>query len=541
LDSKIDLANSNILIRCDASFDIGTGHVVRCRTIARALKTRGAQVRFICREQDGDWIKRLSEEFIVIRLPRINSRYNHNDFSGRVLYSQWLGVSEFQDANDCIREIKKNSELHINWLLVDHYGIGQEWHSLIRKNIYTQDNKLRIVVLDDLADRTLEADLLIDSSKIDFLNQFYYKNLTNKSCNQLIGPYYAPLDSNYSRMHKLIKPRYELNRIVIFFGGIDKDNLTSLSINKIRNEHRLNNLHLDVVISQEAPNYGRVKELLSRKQNVTLHSDLNSLASLYSGADLAIGAAGTTSLERACVGLPSIIIPIADNQLFLARSLEKEGCGVLINCKIKESIGDLILETLMNFYENPDLLKLHSELSIQIGDGKGLERIVASIIGPELDVNLRKANQKDKWLYYWWVNDEEVRKQSLNTEIISKEDHSIWFDKAISSPEKIMYVMETSNKMPLGQIRMEKINNFGNQVRINFSLDKIARGYGLSLQLIHLGLLEIKNNWGFKFTAIAEVKWDNEISCNVFRKAGFLEFPSKMNDKAVRLFSYKNT
>ena len=119
---------NRILFRCDAALTIGSGHIFRCRTLARELQRHGAEVLFLCRQQEGDLIYLLEKEFQVLRLP--NQPLSTCDgLKGRQLYEAWLGCSQREDAEECLKAVSSAGIRNIDWLVVDHYGLDATWLS----------------------------------------------------------------------------------------------------------------------------------------------------------------------------------------------------------------------------------------------------------------------------------------------------------------------------------------------------------------------------------------------------------------------------
>ena len=137
----------SILIRCDASLSIGSGHVMRCRTLARELQRRGAQVCFLCRPQPGDLIGMLSQEFHVLSLPELSLTISP-ELDGRELYSAWLGCSQNQDATECLEVCASAGIKSVSWLVVDHYGIDSCWHRHVLAGI-SDESSPKLLVIDD--------------------------------------------------------------------------------------------------------------------------------------------------------------------------------------------------------------------------------------------------------------------------------------------------------------------------------------------------------------------------------------------------------
>ena len=151
---------SRVLIRCDASLQIGSGHVIRCRTLARELKEQGVEVLFICRRQPGDLISLLEQEFCVLTLQSQPMR-SCQGLKERKLYEAWLGCSQAADANECLTAITSSEIDSFDWVVVDHYGIDIEWETQLMTGL-RGNTRTKLMTIDDLADREHKADLLID-------------------------------------------------------------------------------------------------------------------------------------------------------------------------------------------------------------------------------------------------------------------------------------------------------------------------------------------------------------------------------------------
>lgn len=311
---------TSILIRCDASLSMGSGHVIRCRTLARELQRQGAEVTFLCRRQSGDLIGLLEQEFLVVSLPELSLAICE-DFSGRELYEAWLGCSQSQDAADCLQALGSAGVSHTDWFVVDHYGLDACWESLMLEG-HASNAVPKLLVIDDLADRQHQADLLLDQNFFGDLTEHRYEGLLPQQCHQLLGPDYALMGPEYAQLHLMVPKRTELHRLLVFFGGVDPDNLTCRTLEALR-DPAFSDLVVDVVLGRQSPHRHDVETMIDGMANTTLHGPLPSLAGLIVRADLAIGAGGSTVWERACLGLPSICIPSAENQLRVSNALAK--------------------------------------------------------------------------------------------------------------------------------------------------------------------------------------------------------------------------
>lgn len=209
---------TRILIRCDASLMIGSGHVMRCRTLARELQRRGAAATFLCRRQPGDLINLLEPEFAVLDLPE-HTLASCDGLDGRDLYRSWLGCTQEQDAAQCLEVLAEAGISSASWIVADHYGLDHRWEAQLLAGLSGGDSAPKLLIIDDLADRTHQADLLLDQNFFGEATHQRYEDLVPPQCCQLLGPNYALLGPEYAQLHPLVPPRTVLLRVLVFFGG----------------------------------------------------------------------------------------------------------------------------------------------------------------------------------------------------------------------------------------------------------------------------------------------------------------------------------
>ena len=358
----------NIVLRVDASSKIGIGHVMRCLTLAKALNKQGIKCKFICRDHKDNLIEKIKkEDFEVIILPKSNNSDRKLIYKKKeTIYSDWLGSNWDLDAEQTINALNNNK---IDWLIIDHYGIDKLWEEKLRP--YTR----KIMVIDDLADRNHNCDLLLDQNLVaNFKTR--YQSLLPDYCKTLLGPAYALLQSEYENFYQTALSRAgPVKNILVYFGGTDQNNLTELAISAFLKLNR-EDINLDVVISSNNPNKENIDILSKKNKKILINSDLKSLAPLMLKADLAIGACGTTSWERCCLGLPSIVITIAENQKPIAKELDRQGLVHLLG-HYNEITNNSIHYALETFIDK-NLETWSSECKL-ITDGCGAKK-VASIL-----------------------------------------------------------------------------------------------------------------------------------------------------------------
>ena len=204
----------------------------------------------------------------------------------RDLYAAWLGCSQKQDAEDCLKALAKVGLTSTDWLVVDHYGIDTIWQSQLLTALAGQAFP-KLLVIDDLADRIHQADLLLDQNFFSTDTNERYRELLPPSCIQLLGPHYALLGSEYAQLRPLVPARTELHRVLVFFGGVDPDNLTGLAVEALM-DPVLSHLSVDVVLGHQSPHRQLVENLVNQRKSTTLHNHLPSLSALIARADVAL-------------------------------------------------------------------------------------------------------------------------------------------------------------------------------------------------------------------------------------------------------------
>jgi len=294
----------NVAIRADSSILIGTGHVMRCLTLAEDLVDKGNKVSFICRNFEGNMATYIEEKGYKVYVIPTDEHIGY-DLSNKERYEEWLGCPWEQDAEETLSILK---ELKcVDWLIVDHYSLDVRWE-LIQREVAK-----KIAVIDDLADRKHSCDILLDQNLYSDMGS-RYEGLVSKTCEQLIGPKYAILRKEFKVEKSNLKKKIgSIDNILIFFGGIDYQNMTAVALKSVININKPE-IVVDVVIGKDNPNIDEIKALCVGVPNLTLHVQISYMAKLMANSDLAIGGGGSTNWERMSLGLPSILVALAANQ-----------------------------------------------------------------------------------------------------------------------------------------------------------------------------------------------------------------------------------
>ncbi|NDY73272.1 UDP-2,4-diacetamido-2,4,6-trideoxy-beta-L-altropyranose hydrolase [Desulfobacter hydrogenophilus] len=361
-----------IVFRTDASLQIGTGHVMRCLTLAEALKKEGAQCHFISREHPGNLFDQIKQQgFIVKALPATTKEMFFDDSNNAVHseYASWLGTSWTTDAEQTKSSIGNTV---YDWLIVDHYALDEKWEKELRPKCRN------IMVIDDLADRSHDCDLLLDQNL--GRDQNHYNQIVPKNCTVLTGPHYALLRPEFAALRdyslrRRVNPKFK--HLMISMGGVDQINATGKILEAIKECELPNYLRITVVMGLNAPWLLQVKSLAEQlPQSTEVMVNVQNMAQLMTDSDLAIGAAGSTSWERCCLGLPSIIVILAENQQFIANSLQSAGAAKTfsINDDVN-ALGKIIKKMIGNTNEAPKM----SAVAASITDGNGINKITTKL------------------------------------------------------------------------------------------------------------------------------------------------------------------
>lgn len=312
-----------IAFRTDASFDIGSGHLMRCLTLADELVNRGHECVFAIRSQPGDHSQLVLERgHELLLLPRVID--DGADHSGSELaHANWLMGGMDRDAYDFIEALQGRKP---EWLVVDHYGIDRRWEARVRAFCS------RVLVVDDLADREHFCDVLLDQNFGRTPNS--YAGLVPESSTTLCGPEFALLRREFRQWRDYsIRQKREVSghRLLINLGGVDQDNITGRVLEALLRCPGADLFDVTVVMGSNAPCLEVVKKQVRQLNlKIKLLTGISNMAEVMANSDLAIGAAGATSWERCCLGLPTLLLVIAENQQAGAAALSENGVALCI-------------------------------------------------------------------------------------------------------------------------------------------------------------------------------------------------------------------
>lgn len=512
-----------IFFRTDSSLEIGSGHVMRCLTLARALQKHGAECHFVCRAHFGHLASLIQKHGFQVYLLEIDTSQTvlSNSNSNRSPYSHWLGANWETDAAQTIGVMADSNP---DWLVIDHYAIDKNWEARLRSRCG------KILVIDDIANRVHDCDLLLDQNLVANLNA-RYRSLVPDICNCFLGPHFALLQPEYPELHQRTLPRLgPVKRALVYFGNADKQNLTKLAISTLLTIFH-DKITIDVILNSQMPHFTEIQGLAEKHVNLIVHESVPSLATLMLAADFAIGAAGTTSWERCCLGLPAIVITLSDNQRGIAAELHRQG---FINwLGDQEQVSETSLgRAIIQLVSQVDKLEKWSAHCLSLADGNGTQRVASAILlNAKTPLKARPAELRDEAILLDWANDPGVRKNAFSPNLIHASTHHEWLCNKFRNPQKCqIYIVETEKDLPVGQVRFEREQE---KWEVHYSLASFARGRGIGVAFLEAAIQEFERSYG-EVSLFGRVKKNNIASQKVLEEIGFTrDFCTELSGECI--------
>tara|TARA_R110002072_G_scaffold79391_2_gene183199 strand:- start:622 stop:1719 length:1098 start_codon:yes stop_codon:yes gene_type:complete len=355
--------SQRVLFRADASVTIGTGHVMRCLTLADALRARGAECCFVTRDLPGHLGAVIAERGFAVSLLPVPFGPAPE---GPPVHAAWAGVSWERDLTDTLAVIPP-----ADWLVVDHYAFDARWQQGLG------DRVGRVMVIDDLADRPHAAALLLDQNL--GREAADYDGLLPESCQRLTGPRFALLRPEFAAQRERSLTRRQtpqLAHLMVTMGGTDAIDATSQVLRALKDADLPEALRISVVMGSRAPALERVRALAADMPWPTeVLVDVRDMTALMTDADLAIGAGGSTNWERCCLGLPGIVVETAKNQARSVAAMVDAGAALGTGLLSNPGFVDRLLGAVRHM-QNADFRAESSRRAAAICEGDGAPRVV---------------------------------------------------------------------------------------------------------------------------------------------------------------------
>lgn len=478
------MIDTPLIIRADAGAEIGMGHVMRCLALGQAWRDNGGRVVFVMAVGSPTLREHLhSEGMEVVALPVEAGSTDDATYTAGV--AQKMGAAR---------------------MIVDGYHFDSEYQQIIK------NHDLRLLFIDDNGHcRHYYADLLLNqnlhASASGYAKREYYTEL-------LLGTRYTLLRREFckwSEWNRVI-PRTG-HKILVTLGGSDADNVTTRVIDAIPHVP-IDRLETAVVVGGASPHMDRLQSVVTASPvPITLKCNVTNMPELMAWADVAVSAGGSTCWELAFMGLPNLILVLADNQRPIAERLGRAGIARDLGWYSdisRDGLAKVLYELLLNHRARAEMSRRGRELV----DGKGSKRVVGKMVNP--DLQLRNAHMDDSGLLWKWANDPVVRRASFSQGPIPRDDHVTWFTSKLESRECMFFIIERHGH-PFGQVRFDLT---GGEAEISISIVAGARGQGYGVQAIKMAAAKV-----FDKTEIgkinAYIKMSNGKSIAAFEKAGF--------------------
>ncbi len=468
------------LFRCDASSNIGAGHVMRCLAFAEELTWAGWSCAFATNRASAATVPALAA-----------SGYEIDEI----------------EADDAPLSLDAETKL----VVVDHYRLDSTFERQLAAAGRT------IVLFDDLADRPHACDILVDPTPGRCPDD--YALYVPAPARLQLGPNNAVIRCGWRAERARVRGRLAagppVERIIVSMGATDPLDATSRVLAGLARSGL--DVHLDVVLGAGAPHLVRVAERV--RPGITLHVDPAQLPEIAAQADLAIGASGTSSFERAVLGLPAILIPIADNQRFIAAAFAAAGAAEVVSSALLDDPASLGARIALLAADAPRRAAM-SKAAASFTDGRGAPRLLAAIAGEVATgsgahVRLRLVEPEDEGWLLELQRQAATRRFARNPAVPTAQEHAAWFARMLDNYDRFLAIVEADHRAA-GMVRLDKVSNRPVTLDISVAIDGRLHGKGLGG-----AALTLARRLAPGADLVAAVLPDNRASLALFAAAGY--------------------
>lgn len=473
------------LFRCDAAPRIGAGHVTRCLALAEALSASGWRVAFAVGPDT------------ITSAPSLAT----SSFTVRVL----------NDRNQ-IRTLSEMASGAAALFVVDHYDYDRSFERTCRSFAH------RILVFDDATGRDHDCDILVDAAAV---GTSVYAGHVSPQARVLAGPAYALVRGSFVARRQQALARRDgrpVKEILVSCGATDPANATASVLDAL--DGIVDAATVTVVLSSRAPHVNSVRT--RSRGNTQLLVDVQTMAELMTRADLAVGALGATAFERAVLGLPSIVVTLADNQRGMARMLA-ENVAVLDAGSIDDDFVPRLRHLVTGLLSNDEARRRLAQAASALVDGRGPMRIMLGMLddGVSKDgarIRLRTASLDDEgWLFDLQAHPQ-TRRYFRNAAAPGPEEHHAWLQKTLRDEEKQLLIVEVDGA-PVGNLRLDRLSGRAgaNEYELSIVIDQKYHGRGVGASALRF-VRELMPG----ATLDAAILPDNHASRALFKSVGYV-------------------
>jgi len=452
----------------------------------------GGQVVFVTACSNERLLQRLeAENFIVHRIARTYPDVEDWQVTAHML-------AEYPDA----------------WVVLDGYHFDGEYQQRVKESGH------RLLVIDDMAHLPhYYADIV--------LNQNINAESLHYDCEPytklLLGTKYVLLRREFLEWEGRNRQiPDEASKVLVTLGGGDPENAT-LKVIQALEQLDASGLEAKIVVGLANPNLEVLCQAVHHSTtNVQLLNAVTDMPELMAWADLAVSGGGSTSWELAFMGVPGLILILAENQRYIAEELDK--IGVVLNLGWHEQVSSSqIAQVMGRLLLSAETRKRMATRGQDLVDGDGVDRVLMVVRGKR--IRLRQVCEKDARLVWEWANDPSVRTVSFSAEPIPWGQHLKWFQSKLKDPDYVFYIALDGEDIPIGQIRYDLKDG---EAIVSISLDSSFRGQGYGREIIELSSQKLFKVLDAKCIH-SYVKMSNEVSVKMFLEAGFKKMGMEMN------------
>ncbi len=485
-----------LLIRADATIQMGTGHLMRCLALAQAVKRQGGVVHFAIFACSVPLQRRLIDEGFKLH--------------------HLLGC-ELGSLLDAQKTVQFAQKLQCDWVCVDGYQFGTEYQQCLKTS------GCRSLFLDDYGHAlSYYADLILNQN-LSAQTNFYQDR--NADTSLLLGIKYTLLREEFRRWRGWQRQIPKVaNHLLITLGGSDPNNVTTWILDALQNVQG-QTFKIMVIVGNSNPYRNALIDQVKHSiHEIDLVFDAIDMSSYLVNADLAISAGGSTTWELAFLGLPSIIVPLANNQNAIAQALHDQGIAISVGAASELNTHQFI-NTIQQLSNNPEQRQMMSQNGQALIDGEGSDRVVMAMQGDRC--RLRPAKWQDCEQIWQWANEPTTRQASFQSHPIPWEEHVQWFQQKLVDEHSELWLAIDAQDCPIGQVRFDPIST--DVTQISLSVDRHYRKQGLGVDILKMAVQQIFQNPNI-LTISAWIKPENRASIRTFKMAQFSKIGTEYNN-----------
>jgi len=474
-----------LTIRADADQKMGTGHLMRCLALGQAWKDAGGEVTFVTGCKNRRLLERLAQE----------------GFKVHVLTAAYPGREDWQ------RTLQFMPDSTGHWLVLDGYHFDEHYQQSVKMSGY------QLLLIDDLAGlQRCHADIVLNQNL--HAEQSAYR-VCGSEVSLLLGPRFCLLRREFFKWRGWIRTVSETaNKVLITMGGSDPGNITALVLQALQRQE-IKSTEAVVALGADNPFETELRAVAKAAGiQVQLVVDAKEMDQLMAWADIAVSAAGATTWELAFMGLPSLLLKLAENQRPVAERMHAAGAALDLwwpDEIVPELLAGRIASLLADYEQRRRLARCSQELV----DGEGADRLLMHLEKKRL--RLRPVREDDARLLWEWANEPEVRAVSFSPQPVLWTLHFQWLRNRLEEATCYFYLAINADDQPVGQVRFDVS---GDEANVSVSLGRQFRGAGYGTELLQLACAKVFREPSVKLLR-AYVKPDNQASLNAFAKAGF--------------------